>query len=323
MGHHHRSDRPVLALCIEASHARGMGHLFRALALAEALASLGGTVHFYLNAFAPAQALLSGRGHAFTTVTLDDGDWAADLVRKDGIHTWINDRLDTGAGHARSVREAGARLATFDDRGAGAECAQINIVAFPASDDEKLPGDRILSGPNAMVLDPAIAALRRHRTALNSLVVSMGGSDTYGVTVDVAKALKQRGMAATVTLGPGFAHNEALAAVGHDGLTIRRNVPSLAEELARHDLAITAGGVTPCEANAAGLPCIIIATESWETRTGEVLERLGGSRFAGDRQKIDFGILDQSLPIAAMSEAAMRAVPCDAVQTIAREILAL
>jgi len=313
----------MLALCLEASHARGMGHLFRGLALAQALENQGGQVHFTLNAFAPAEALLRERGRAFTTVDLAASGWEADIIRTNGITTWINDRLDTGAAHAQAVAGAGARLVTFDDRGPGAALTDLNVVAFPASDDERLDGKRILSGPQALVLDPAIATYRRPRTALNSLVVSMGGSDTYGVTVAVARALKQRGMNATVTLGPGFAHNEALAAVAHDGLTVKRNVPSLVEEFAGHDLAITAGGLTPCEANAAGLPCIVIATESWEARTGQVLEGLGGSLFAGSRDQIDFGVLDRTLPIAAMSQAAMYGVPFDGARTIAGEILAL
>jgi spore coat polysaccharide biosynthesis predicted glycosyltransferase SpsG len=300
-----------------------MGHLFRTLALAEALTNQGSKVHLYLNAFAPAEELLRARGHSFATVTLDDGAWAAAIIAADGIQTWINDRLDTGAGHAQAVRQAGAHLVSFDDRGDGAALADLNIVAFPASDNEKLPGRRVLAGPQVLVLDPAIAAFRRPRAALSSLVVSMGGSDTYGVTVDVARALKQRGMAATVILGPGFAHDEALAAVKHEGLTIKRNVPSLAGEFARHDLAITAGGLTPCEANAAGLPCIVIATEKWEARTGQVLEQLGGSRFAGHHQNIDFGFLDRTLPVAAMSEAALQSVPCNGAQRVAREILAL
>jgi spore coat polysaccharide biosynthesis predicted glycosyltransferase SpsG len=313
----------MLALCLEASHTRGMGHLFRGLALAEALESRGGRVHFALNAFAPAQALLRERGRAFTTVDLAASGWEADIIRSHGIATWINDRLDTDAAHAAAVRQAGAHLVTFDDRGPGAALADLNVVAFPASEDERLDGKRVVSGPRALVLDPAIAAYRRPRTVLNSLVVSMGGSDTYGVTVDVVRALKQRSLGATVVLGPSFAHDEALAAVAHDGLTVKRNVPSLAEEFSHHDLAITAGGLTPCEANAAGLPCIIIATESWEARTGQMLESLGGSRFAGSRDRIDFGMLDRTLPIAAMSAAAMRAVSCDGAQTIAKDILAL
>lgn len=313
----------MLALCLEASHARGMGHLFRALALAQALEKRGGQVHFYLNGFTPAEALLRDRGRAFTTVGLDDGEWASAIIRKDSVTTWINDRLDTGAAHAADVHGAGARLVTFDDRGPGAGLSDLNIVAFPAHDGEKLPGRRVFSGPQALVLDPAIAAYRRPRERLDSIVVSMGGSDTYGVTVEVARALKTRSLAATVILGPGFAHDQALAAVKHDGLTIRRNVPSLAEEFSRHDLAITAGGLTPCEANAAGLPAIIIATEPWEARTGEVLEQLGGSYFAGHRGEIDFSFLDRPLPIAAMSQAALGAVPCDGARTVADAILSL
>jgi spore coat polysaccharide biosynthesis predicted glycosyltransferase SpsG len=323
MGDHLGGYRAVLALCVEASHARGMGHLFRGLALAQALESQGARLGFYMNSFAPAEALLRDRGRSFTTVSLDDSGWASGIIRKDGITAWLNDRLDTGAGHAADVKQAGAHLVTFDDRGPGAAQADLNIVAFPANDDEKLPGRRVLSGPQSLVLDPAIAGFRRPRTELNSLVVSMGGSDTYGVTVDVARALKDRGQSATLILGPGFAHDAALAAVKHDGLAVKRNVPSLAQEFSHHDLAITAGGVTPCEANAAGLPCIVIATESWEARTGHVLEQLGGSRFVGSRDRIDFSFLDQPLPIAAMSEAAMRGVPCDGAATIAREILAL
>lgn len=313
----------MLALCVEASHARGMGHLFRALALAQGLTDQGGKVHFYLNDFAPAQDLLRARGHAFSTVTLDDGDWAAAIIRQDGITVWINDRLDTAAAHAQSVRQAGARLVSFDDRGAGANLADLNIVAFPACDDEMLPGRRVLTGAQALVLDPFIAGLRRPRERLDSLVVSMGGSDTYGVTVEVAQALKRRDRDATAILGPGFAHDQELAAVGHGGLIIKRNVRSLAEEFSRHDLAITAGGLTPCEANAAGLPCIVIATETWEARVGQVLEQLGGSLFAGSREAIDFSFLDRPLDIAAMSAAAMRGVPHDGAQTVAREILAL
>jgi len=312
----------MLALCVEASHARGMGHLFRALALAEALEGSGATVHFCLNAFPPALDLLKSRAHSFTVVNLDRSGWEPLLIRDQGIQVWINDRLDTSADHAAAVAQAGARLVTFDDRGPGAAAAHLNIVAFPATDQESLPGRRVLSGPQALVLDSAICRLRRRRTTLGSLVVSMGGSDTYGVTVGVVRALKKRHRLATVILGPGFAHDQALAMHAGDGIRIKRNVSSLAEEFSVHDFAITAGGVTPCEANAAGLPCAIIATESWEERVGTILEGLGGSLFAGHRQCVDFSFLDRVLPVAAMSQAALLSVPCDGARRVAREILA-
>jgi spore coat polysaccharide biosynthesis predicted glycosyltransferase SpsG len=300
-----------------------MGHLFRALALAEALENQGSPVRFYLNAFAPAQALLHARGRTFETVSLQEDGWEPGVIGRDNIRIWVNDRLDTAAAHAAGVRGAGAHLVTFDDRGTGAAQADLNIVAIPANDDEPLAGQRVLRGVANLVLDPAIARLRRPRETLGSLVVSMGGSDTYGVTLDVVRALKARGLGATVILGPGFAHETELASILDASFMIARNVPSLAEEFARHDLAVTAGGVTPCEANAAGLPCIVIATETWEARTGEMLQMLGGSVFAGPRNAIDFGVLDCLPDVAAMSRAALANVPSDGAARVTREILAL
>lgn len=313
----------MLALCIEASHARGMGHLFRALALAKAVESRGGAVCFFLNSFASAEAILRERGCQFETVQLEGQGWEHDLIRNHGIGTWVNDRLDTDAAHAFRVQGEGVRLATFDDRGMGATQADLNIVAIPANDNETLPGRRVLRGLEYLVLDPAIAGRRRARNRSGSIVVSMGGSDTYGVTIDVVRAMKKRGLAATVILGPGFAHDAALALVADETFTLKRNVPSLTDEFSIHDLAITAGGMTPCEANAAGLPCIVIATESWEARTGEMLMQLGGSIYVGDRKNIDFTVLDRTLPIGAMSQAALETVPCDGADRIARRLLAL
>ena len=52
----------------------------------------------------------------------------------------------------------------------------------------------------------------------------------------------------------------------------------MAEEMSRHDLAVTGGGMTPFEANAAGLPCIVVANETFEiqvkTKTSRPLGKL-------------------------------------------------
>jgi spore coat polysaccharide biosynthesis predicted glycosyltransferase SpsG len=313
----------VFALCVEASHQRGMGHLFRALALSETLEARGAAVRIYVNDDARAAQILKERGKSWRAVPGFDSEeaWEPELIRSDAVRVWVDDRLDTDARHARRVLEAGARLASFDDRGSGAALADLNIVAVPQ--DAPLAGRRILSGLQYLVLDPAIASRRRQRRELRSLVVSMGGSDTYGVTVDVVRALRSRDRPATVVLGPAFSHEAELAAVLDTRFTVRRAVPSLADEFAKHDLAITAGGMTPCEANAAGLPCIVIANELWEITLGQLLERCGGCAYAGYRDRIDFSALDRVLPIEAMSRAALASVPADGAARVAAELLAL
>jgi spore coat polysaccharide biosynthesis predicted glycosyltransferase SpsG len=314
----------VFALCVEASHARGMGHLFRALALSEALEARGAAVKIYVNGDQGAERVLLQSGRAWQAVPLNgDEPWEPDRIRADGVRVWVNDRLETTAVHARRVLDAGALLATFDDRGSGAESAHLHVAPFPLGEGDRPAGRKVLSGLQYMVVDPAVRKHRRQRSVLQSLVVSMGGSDTYGLTVLVVRALRARKRQATIVLGPGFAHNAELGAELDSSFVVKRDLKSLVEEFAQHDLAITAGGITPFEANAAGLPCIVIGAESWEERAGELLGRLGGCRYAGARTRIDFSALDEELPLREMSAAALASVPADGSDRVAAELLAL
>lgn len=302
-----------------------MGHLFRALALAHAMEAQGAVVRFYVNRDESAERALRQCGRAWTTVPLEDSSigWEAELIRKDGIRVWINDRFETSAEHALKVLAAGAALATFNDRGSGAALAHLHVSAVRLGETERPGGRRVLSGLQYLVVDPEVRSYRRLRRALDSMVVSMGGSDTFGLTVEVVRALHMRSRPATVIIGPAFAHEAALAQLLDARFSVKRSVDSLPAEFARHDLAITAGGVTPFEANAAGLPCIVIGAESWEERAGELLARLGGCRYAGPRRQIDFSVLDELLPLEKMSAAALESVPADGAERVAAELLAL
>jgi spore coat polysaccharide biosynthesis predicted glycosyltransferase SpsG len=315
----------MFALCVEASHARGMGHLFRAFALAEALEGEGGRALFYVNDDPDAQRALKERGRSWKTVPLGNTAlrWEAERIRTDGVRVWINDRLETSAVHAQRVLDAGARLATLNDSGTGAPLADLHVAAIALDEAAKPQGRRVLTGLQYLVLDPAIGRLRKARRELRSLVVSMGGSDTYGLTVDVVRQLRARKRPATVVVGPGFAHEAELTRVLDPSFTVKRFPESLTEEFSLHDLAITAGGVTPFEANAAGLPCIVIGAEVWEERAGALLAGLGGCVYAGPRHRFDLSALDGPLSIAAMSEAALAAVPADGARRVARELLSL
>jgi spore coat polysaccharide biosynthesis predicted glycosyltransferase SpsG len=303
-----------------------MGHLYRAVALAEALEAAGARVLIYVNEDPGAARALEERGRAWRPVPLQDAgasNWEAERVRSDDIKVWVNDRFETTAAHARRVLDAGARLATMNDCGSGAALADLHIAAVALAEPEHPQGRRVLTGLEYLVLDPSIARLRRPRRELQSLVVSMGGSDTYGLTVEVVRELRTRKRRASVIIGPGYAHEAELGRIVDDSFTLKRSLRSLPEEFARHDLAITAGGVTPFEANAAGLPCFVIGAESWEERAGAMLAKLGGCLYAGARGRVDWSVLDRPFPIAQMSEAAMAAVPADGAHRVARELLIL
>lgn len=315
----------MFALCVESSHVRGMGHFFRALNLASALGRAGQTCKILINAHEPALRLLEGAKMEHATVDLNDfeSDWEGRLIEDEGIHIWVNDRLNTDAGHARNVKRRNIPLATFDDRGSGAALSDLNIAALAFDADEELPGRRSLRGMDYLILNPEIARYRRVRHDVRRTLVTLGGSDTYGVTVKVVRYLCTIGRTATVIVGPGFLHDAELAAELRPGFEIKRGVPSLIAEFARYDLAITGGGITPFEANASGLPCIVIANELFEIPVGLALAGLGSSVYAGYHAEFDQSVLTRELPVEKMSRAGMAQIDLEGGSRVVGELMCL
>lgn len=315
----------MFGICVEASHQRGMGHLFRALNLCEGLSERGLPFHIFINKNDASQTILEQRNLPFETVPLDSAkqDWQQNLIHQYGIKAWIDDRLNTDINHAAQVKECDIALVTFDDRGSGARFADLNIAALAFDETESLEGNKVLRGPCYLPLNPEIARYKRLRNEQNRIVVSMGGSDTYGVTVKVIRLLKAAGRGATVVVGPAFQHENKLNSVIDSSFQLKRALPSLMEEFSHYDLAITGGGITPFEANAAGLPCVVIASEDFEIPVGQGLAKLGGAVFAGHHSQIDADLFTQDLPIKKMSQLGMERIDLNGTARILDEIEAL
>ena len=317
----------MFILCVKSSHSIGMGHLFRMINLYGALRQRGVVVTMaLLGEHLPSSEWLERAGIPFEVIA-DQAvglfGWEAELALRHGARVWVNDRLNTDIDHASCIKGLGLSLVTFDDLGSGAALADINVAALAGVRRETPQGTKVLMGLNFLMLPPEIARFRRRRTSSNSWVVSLGGSDTYGVTVKVAQWLSKRQQSATLVLGPGFGHEDALAKVLKTGFTIKRSVPSLVEEFAAHDLAITGGGITAFEAAAAGLPSVTVANELWEVAHCRYLQTLGASIFAGTPERIDFGLFDGRLDIEKMSISALQAVDMDGANRVSCELISL
>lgn len=315
----------MFALCIESSHARGMGHLFRALNLADALTQRGHGVRFLINDHTISIDILRQRGYAAETVNLTDTEsgWEADFARREGIRVWVNDRLNTDRKHSLKIKQAGLPLVTFDDRGSGAALADLHIAALAFDEHDALGGVCVLRGAAFLILNPDIARFQHVRYVAQPILVTLGGSDTWGATVRVVEILAKLGLAATVVLGPGFEHDRALEKVLTDVFVVKRGVPSMIEEMSHYGLAITGGGITPFEANAAGLPCIVIANEPFEVPVGQALERMGGSVFAGHHTSLDAAVFGRVLPVEKMSQAGMKNIGLAGTQRVVEKLEAL
>lgn len=315
----------MFALCVESSHARGMGHFYRALNLADGLVEAGHSCTFYLNDHAPSRRILVERGMAHRVVDLLDsaGDWETELIRRDGITLWLNDRLDTTLSHAQKIKATGIPLVTLDDRGMGATLADLHVAALAFDEKEKLAGKRLLSGLDYLILNPQIREYSRLRSQLSSILITLGGSDTYGVTVKVVRLLQEMELSVTIVTGPSFMHGDALENELVPGFAVKQSVQSLIKEFFQHDLAITGGGITPFEANASGLPCVVIANELFEIPVGIALQKLGGALFAGHHESLSLPLFAADMSLKKMSEAGIRNIGLQGTQRVIDAMLEL
>lgn len=315
----------MFAICVESSHYRGMGHLFRALNLVRQLDTQDVEFIILVNDHAPSINILKQEGIRFKIVPLDDPgrDWEHEAIDEFGIRVWINDRLDTTQEHANKIRQQGIPLVTFDDRGSGAALSDLHFAGLAFEKVDQLQGKKVFSGIDYLILNPDINKFQRQRVSPEKILVTLGGTDTYGVTVRIVEMLSHLGRPATAVIGPGFQHRAQLEAILPPDFQIAERVPSLIEKFFDYDVAITGGGITPFEANASGLPCITVSSEPFEVAPCAFLRDLGTSLYLGHRDVIDEARLENALAnidAKAMSQRGMARIGTDAAQRILNEI---
>lgn len=306
----------MIAICIESSHQRGMGHFYRALIMMKYFENAGEKSILILNEDPKSIKILDEKDISYETVDYgdDQSNWEQKLICKYHIDIWILDKFETSIRLAEHVKREGIILVAIDDKGAGADLADLHFCAMLFHD---LRGRKIYTGKDYMILNPELARYKRNRTEMKKILVTLGGSDTYGATVKVVRILKNLGYGADIIMGPNFQHKDLLKREIREGFTIYDTVPSLPEKLFEYDLAVTGGGVTCFEANASGLPCIIVANELHEIDNAKYLASFGGAIFAGyykDISEKNFPIVD--LNIKEMSMAALDALSLNGMDNI-------
>lgn len=310
----------MIAVCIESSHQRGMGHFYRALNILEYLENIGEEAVLFINNDEKSIKILKEKSVSYEIADYSDtkSNWEKKLIQKYHVDVWILDKFETAMELTSHVKNEGILLAAIDDKGVGADLVDLHFCSMLFHD---LRGKRIYSGREYMILNPELARYRRKRTELNRILVTLGGSDTYGVTVKVVKILKRQGYGADIVIGPNFQHKDLLEQEVDENFTVYDTVPSLAAKFYDYDLAITGGGITCFEANVSGLPCIVVANELHEIDNGRYLAGFGGAKFAGyykDISEKDINI--EELEINKMSEAALLALSLEGMQNIYNKI---
>ena len=254
-----------------------MGHVVRCLWLARALRDLHSyPISFLMSRDEVGISKVSESGWPVVRVGTEDLD---DASIADALIIDLSGGVSTPA--IRSLREKNRQklIVLIDTNCSG--CSDADLVVGPM---QSLPASSVVmrgeryEGPEYAILDPAFAQARRPDSATGSLrvLVTMGGSDPCGLTLQTLRALDAMPEAfeTTVALGPAFLHEAQLRQwlpTAKRQYDLRRENSLLG--LMTADLAVFSYGTTVYELAAAGLPAVALAISKNHAADAETFSR--------------------------------------------------
>ncbi len=302
-------EKKRIVIRVDGDHQRGMGHLFRMKTLANEFRTKGVPYLFVIRQNDCSKQILHDAEHPCLEYPIEshEGYIIEDYFQNHVIpDLWIFDIMSTKSEWVRQVKRRRSIVVCFDDLEGGIEAADLVINAIAGCwEEEKRPRSldvRVLNVPGYAIIAPEVLNItRRDETSKGPIRigVTMGGSDTHGATVQVAKVLSElkEELEATFFLGPHFMHvrelEGLLAGLPFPSVT-RTALPRLHQELIKVDLVICGGGQTLFELCAMGMCTAALANEVHEEKTI--------SYFAEHGACIDIGSVHDGIAVARLAE---------------------
>ena len=122
--------------------------------------------------------------------------------------------------------------------------------------------------------------IKKIKKQVRSILILQGGADTYCLIPQIIESLNdiEGDFKITVIVGPSFKcwkKLEKAKKYSKHFIAILHNIENMSSEMLKHDLAITAGGMTLLELSRTGIPSIIICGEKLEEETAILMEKKG------------------------------------------------
>lgn len=290
------TTRKILLIRADASSKIGTGHLMRCLALAQAWKDAGGRTVFLMATKVPAlEHRLHPEGMEVVHLpvqpgSIDDAAQTANFAQEVGADWVVVDGYHFGADYQRTIKERGLRLLFIDDNGhAEHYYADIvlnqNIHAHEGLYRNREVYTRLLVGTRYVLLRREFLKWRDWKRKIpdvaRKVLVTMGGSDSDNVTLNVIRALQQvnvDGLEAIVVVGGGNPHYEELQSAvqsSHYPIRLESNVTDMPELMAWADVAVSGSGTTCWELAFMGVPSIVVILTKNQKQVAEGLHKAG------------------------------------------------
>lgn len=271
-----------IAIRYKASPIHGMGHMVRQLHLGKILRTEGHSITYFIDDFKPSVEAKEGFDYRIidpAEVFLKGPEDNVDLV--------IIDQKDNDAGYICSLRPHARKIVSFEDLGDGRQTVDLLIDCNLSEEETRhvKPGVKTLFGLPYTILHPDFEKHNRQPRsfppAIQSVLVTLGGTDPKNLTVPLVKTILERNdsLSLTVLTGPGFGDWESLEKLQFNWsqLQVRHNISNMAETLAAHDVVFCSGGITLHEALASGTPPIVLNQVPHQEKKAKYFENLGAA----------------------------------------------
>jgi CMP-N-acetylneuraminic acid synthetase/spore coat polysaccharide biosynthesis predicted glycosyltransferase SpsG len=257
----HIVSRKRILLRTDAAKELGMGHVYRTLALAYALARHDITI--VLSEDKPLGAEFF-KDYPFKVDTVKSDLEFLSYARKAKAELVVLDRLDNLAEFV-TLLGGFCKVVTFEDLGDGAEAADLLIADL--YENPRVPAERQLTGVENAILAPTFETIDRQiqfREKVQEVLVLFGGTDPSNLAETALRALEHIKFEGRVTIVRGLGA-DLIDPKSYDlRLKVLSNIKNMPAVMENADVALSSAGRTITELSSLGIPTICMAQNSKE-----------------------------------------------------------
>jgi spore coat polysaccharide biosynthesis predicted glycosyltransferase SpsG/CMP-N-acetylneuraminic acid synthetase len=289
--------QPRILFRTDGSASMGMGHVYRSLAIADALRELSRAEIAFLMSADHAEGLITVSRYGYPVRVVGDGkpDTYLDHIRDFAPAILINDLPELDDRYLRALSHLGATTVnlvdTLDDLHRTEEYAQVIVSVM---NEERETPEGFYGGPGYAILRSHFRDREKEiRTAPRLVLLSFGGSDPQGLTLKAARALQ--GLDPSVEIlavaGPAFSYHREFEELAR---TLPRRVPlinqaggHIADLMLEADVVVGSGGMSVYEIAALGTPGIVLGQNAREEKRMLEFARHGTVTYLGLGPEVD------------------------------------
>ncbi len=255
-----------VALRCDASAAGGIGHLVRAISVADAARAAGHTVVLAGSIDSPLAKRLLAEAELEVTPAPEDLEV---LAAEQGAAVVHVDDYATGTDALDRVRSCGALLSSMEDGTFGRRPADVVVDSTIRAERIGRPDDgsgTVLLGISYAPMRAEVRAARERRAAESHdlgrgarVLIVMGGTDATGAAGTLAAVCTAaEGVDHVSVIAPEHSW-EAVRAEAGDAIELLAPSPEFLERASTADLVVSAAGTTAWELACIGVPSLLVA----------------------------------------------------------------